>query len=303
MDARRLLLLLAVAVPLAAQTPCPATPAYSPCEMVFELAAEEAAAHPNPYSSVQLQAEFRSPRHRTFLMPAFWDGGRRMVIRFAPIEPGEWVYRLTSNIAAFDGKTGTLHRADSKRRPASCRPPTSTTGRRDRETTSRTCGWATPATASPPSTDACSTSWSNARAAEVQPPARPACSAPEDAAKVFPAPDRPDPGVLPAARRSASCTMNRKGIVVDLILAGDENHLAKLFPTWQQRERYIRYLVARYAPMNITWQGVQEFEEYPGRPRAAEGDRAAAQEDRPVRSSALHPHPGDLIAAGAATAG
>src|SRR5512140_854359 len=106
MDARRLLLLLALAVPLAAQAPCPATPAYSPCELVFELAAEDAAAHPNPYSSVQLQAEFRSPRHRTFLMPAYWDGGRRMVIRFAPTEAGDWDYRLTSNVAAFNGTTG-----------------------------------------------------------------------------------------------------------------------------------------------------------------------------------------------------
>ena len=40
----------------------------------------EAAQHPNPYLTVQLHAEFRSPRHRTIMMPGFWDGGRRMVI-------------------------------------------------------------------------------------------------------------------------------------------------------------------------------------------------------------------------------
>ncbi len=43
--------------------------------------------------------------------------------------------------------------------------------------------------------------------------------------------------------------------------------MTKLFPTWQQRERFVRYIVARYAPMNITWQGVLAFEEYKdGRP-------------------------------------
>ena len=56
--------------------------------------------------------------------------------------------------------------------------------------------------------------------------------------------------------------MNRKGIVADLMLASGRGQLTKMFPTWQDRERYIRYMVARYAPMNVTWQGVDAFEEY-----------------------------------------
>jgi hypothetical protein len=48
--------------------------------------------------------------------------------------------------------------------------------------------------------------------------------------------------------------MNQKGIVADLILAGPQNQLARLFPNWQQRQRYISYIVARYAGMNVTWQ-------------------------------------------------
>ena len=69
-----LLLLCATAV-LRAQTACPDHAVYSPCDIVFELDDAEAAAHPNPYLTVDLRAEFRSPRHRTYLMPAFWDGG------------------------------------------------------------------------------------------------------------------------------------------------------------------------------------------------------------------------------------
>jgi Domain of unknown function (DUF5060) len=67
-----------------AQEPCNNTPVFSPCEMTFELNAQDATAHPNPYATVEIRAEFRSPRHRTFLLPAYWDGGSRMVIRFPP---------------------------------------------------------------------------------------------------------------------------------------------------------------------------------------------------------------------------
>ena len=50
--------------------------------------------------------EFRSPRHRTLAMPAYWDGRRRMVVRFAPTEAGDWDYRVSSSTPEFDGKTG-----------------------------------------------------------------------------------------------------------------------------------------------------------------------------------------------------
>src|SRR5580693_6503307 len=100
------LLLACAAAAVRAQTPCPATAVYSPCDIVFELNDAEAAAHPNPYVSVDVHAEFRSSSHRTYLMPAFWDGGRRMVIRFSPTESGDWDYRVTSNLQRFEGSTG-----------------------------------------------------------------------------------------------------------------------------------------------------------------------------------------------------
>src|SRR5712692_5429321 len=102
-----LFLLCATAV-LRAQTTCPATPLYSPCDIVFELNDAEAAAHPNPYVTVDIRIEFRSPRHRTYLLPAFWDGGRRMVVRFSPTEAGDWVYRVSGNIQRFENVAGQL---------------------------------------------------------------------------------------------------------------------------------------------------------------------------------------------------
>ena len=40
---------------------------------------------------------------RTLAIPAFWDGGDRFVVRFAPPEPGRWTYlkaqELTETVA------------------------------------------------------------------------------------------------------------------------------------------------------------------------------------------------------------
>src|SRR5258708_29593726 len=102
------------ASPRQAQRGCPPTPVFTPCEIIFELSAADFASHANPYKTVELSAEFRSPRHRTFLLPAYWDGGQRMVIRFTPVEAGAWDYRVTSNIAAFEGKIGQFTSTESE---------------------------------------------------------------------------------------------------------------------------------------------------------------------------------------------
>ncbi len=93
--------------------PCANTPAYSPCEMVFQLSDQESARHPNPYATVDLRAELRSPHQKTYPIPAYWDGGRRMVIRFTPTEAGDWDWHLTSNIAEWNDKQGSFTAAPS----------------------------------------------------------------------------------------------------------------------------------------------------------------------------------------------
>src|SRR6516225_470808 len=102
-------LVLFTTLALRAQSPCANTPAYSSCDIVFEVPASQS----DPYKAVELKAEFRSPRHRTLAMPGFWAGGNRMIIRFAPTEAGDWDYRVTSNVKEFDGKTGNFTAAAS----------------------------------------------------------------------------------------------------------------------------------------------------------------------------------------------
>ena len=79
-------LLACCVAPLCAQTICPPTLIYQSCDLVFELTDAEMAAHPNPYVSVKMHAEVRSPKHTTFKLPAFWDGGKKLIIRYSPVD-------------------------------------------------------------------------------------------------------------------------------------------------------------------------------------------------------------------------
>ena len=82
----------------------------------------------------------------------------------------------------------------------------------------------------------------------------------EGADSVFQGPDAPN---LEQFRRLDERIryLNAKGITADLILAADGAALTKAFPSWEQRRRFLRYLVGRYAAMNVTWQPVQYFED------------------------------------------
>jgi hypothetical protein len=256
---RTLALLALVTLPLAAQN-CPSVPTYSYCDLVYEMTEAEAAQHPNPYMTVTLHAEFRSPRHRTIMMPGFWDGGRRLVIRVTPMDPGDWAYRVTSNVASINGKEGTIAatesghpgfiRVDNKRAwsTTETRAPHLWMG-----DTSYRFAWLE---------DALFEEMVTARAGQKFTHIRGLAMHDDDQyRKAFLSPDRPNVEHFQILDRRIR-SMNQKGIVADLILAADNNHLTRVFPERDQRERYIKYLVSRYAPMMITWQGVQEFEEY-----------------------------------------
>jgi hypothetical protein len=248
------------AVPLAAQTTCPGASTFNPCDIAFEIPEAEAARHPNPYLSVQLHAEFRSPDYKTFLVHAFWDGGRRMVIRFSPTEPGKWVYRLTSNIAAFQGQTGEFAAADSGAqgflRVDNLRHWSYTVKRNPHLWMGDTCyrlAWIDQATFDQMVAKRAGQKFNHMRGLVMHddPKLRAAFTDPNT-------PNHEHFRQLDARVRA----LHDKVIFTDLVIASDQNHLVKVFPERDQRERYVRYLIARYSPYRITWQGVQEFEEY-----------------------------------------
>ncbi|MFD1786321.1 DUF5060 domain-containing protein [Sphingomonas floccifaciens] len=61
----------------------------------------------NPFDDVRLTATFESGG-RTIAVPGFYDGDGTYRIRFSPGDLGRWTWRTASNVAALDGKTGTM---------------------------------------------------------------------------------------------------------------------------------------------------------------------------------------------------
>jgi hypothetical protein len=247
-----------------AQTPCNNTPAYSPCEFVFELTEADAASHPDPYAGVTLQGEFRSPHHRTFVAPAFFDGGRKLVIRFSPPEAGQWDYLINSNLPAWDGKTGSFTAASSDAagfiRPANVHHWAYT--ERNASGIERAHLWmGASGTGLASLGDAAFRSVADARAAQKFNHLSLRVLG-EGAEAAVTGPGQPD---LARFRRLDERVryVNQKGIVADLILAADPGALVKAFPTWEERRRFVRYMAARYGGFNVTWQLVERFEDYP----------------------------------------
>ncbi len=78
------------------------------CDLSFEL-------NPQDSPQAELRAEFRSPRHKTYLLRAFKQDGL-FVFRFAATEVGVWDYKLTSSLSRLDGKEGKVTAGESSSR-------------------------------------------------------------------------------------------------------------------------------------------------------------------------------------------
>lgn len=219
---------LLAAAPLFAQPTCPVTPAWSPCDLVFDLEAAE-----NP-GRVDLRAEFRSAHHRTYLMYAFRDGDRRLVIRFAPSEEGDWEYRLTSSLARLDGMVGHFS-ASASDSPGFVRIANVHHFATENGKPHLWMATSLDHFLSMPQADFDQAV--SQRAKEKFTHLRLTLDQGAD--------------LREAAQRVRA--LNAKGLVADLTLAS-------IPEVPQQRERYLADLVSRLAAMNVTWAGVPAFE-------------------------------------------
>lgn len=243
-----------------AQTPCEGTPAYSVCEMPFDVGAA-GQAYINPYVSITLQVEFRSPHFKTYLMPGYWDGTRNiMVVRFTPTEAGAWTYRATSNVSAFDGKEGMFNAAASDA-PGFVNAANVHHWATDNKQPHLWMGYIADRFAFASNAEfkqqldtAAQNKFTHFRGSILGDAA--------DRAKVFSGPDRPNPAYFDELDRRIG-EIHKRGITTDLMLASDPDCITALFPDAEARERFIRYAVARYAAFNITWQGFLTFEDFP----------------------------------------
>jgi hypothetical protein len=265
------LLLFVIATAAFAQTPCEGTAAYSPCEMAFELEAGDLTAHPNPYATVTLRVEFRSPSFRTYAMPAFWDSGRKMIVRFTPTEAGHWLFKASSNVRSFDGQEGMFTAAastapgfvivanvhhwatDNQQVVIGNKQPHLWMGFiADR------FAFGSDAEFQQVLSGAAQNKFNHFRGSIL--------GGLSDRSRVYLGPDRPNPAYFDQLDRRVA-EIHKRGITTDLMLASDPETIVAQFPDWQAREHFIRYVVARYTAFNITWQGLEEFEDYAdGRP-------------------------------------
>jgi len=64
-----------------------------------ELTVTAAETHTNPYTTVEVWADFTHEGGQRLRRPAFWDGGDCWKIRFAPTAVGKWSWQTFSNVA------------------------------------------------------------------------------------------------------------------------------------------------------------------------------------------------------------
>jgi hypothetical protein len=211
-------------------TGCAAIPAWSACDLVFDLTPQDVPAQ------TELRAEFRSPRHKTYLLPAFLDG-RKLVIRFAPTEPGAWDYRLTSGLPRLDGQVGHLTASESDS-PGFVRPANVHHFATENLKPHLWMASSLERFAEIPRAEF--DREVDQRVQEKFTHVRVTIGAGTDLAE--------------AAERVRA--INAKGLIVDLVLAA-------LPPDPRPRETYLTGIVARFAAFNVTWAGMPAFEETP----------------------------------------
>ena len=222
-----------------APTGCAQVVAWTTCDLAFDLSPQEDSAR------AELRVEFRSPRHKTYLLRAFAEG-RKLIFRFAPTEAGAWDFRLTSTLARLDGQSGQVMAADSSAQGFLRHANVHHFSTDNNTLNDKPHLWMSTAVenfTTLPRADF--NALIEQRSAEKFTHLRVTIEAATDLAE--------------AAERVRA--INAKGMIADLVLggvpAGAQSADAR------ERERYVSGIIARFAAFNITWAGTTAFEDIP----------------------------------------
>ena len=232
---------------------------YFPCELSFDMQPDELK---SPQAALQddlLRVEFRSPSHTTYMMRNFWLGGQALRVRFTPIEAGEWAYKITSNSKRYDGQEANFTVAG-----------TGESGmvnvanlRHWRSTNKKPHLWLG---ADVPWLDLDQTAfetWLDARKKNGFTHIRGTVLTSHGSAKPFAADGLPNLPYFDALDAKILAAENL-GFTVDLIVADESFAGSGLLDAREKLESQIRYVVARYGGLNVTWQGMEHFEDLAG---------------------------------------
>ncbi len=250
------LFLTALSFPTAAAIPPCNSGARSflPCELTFAFTPSDLPASTSAYKDDLLRVEFRSPTHKTYMMHAFVEGTLR--VRFSPTEPGTWTYHVLSEIARYNDKEETFPVTDS-----GLPGMVSVANLRHWWTTGKKPHlWLAAAAPVLSLNEAEFESWLDARKHDGFTHIRGTLLTLTGPMKPF------DAGGLPNS--SYFATLDDRllaaadhGFTLDLLLADDGFLASGAFTNFDEQEPVVRYLVARYGGLNVTWQGIEHFED------------------------------------------
>ncbi|HEX3683389.1 MAG TPA: DUF5060 domain-containing protein [Bryobacteraceae bacterium] len=258
----RMALIVLFPASLASAAPLPSCAqsarAFAPCELSFDWQTSEVPKGLSPYKDELLNIEFRSPRHVTYLMHAFWDGGQRLRVRFSPTEPGAWTYHVTSEIKRYDNQESTFTVGETNN-PGFV---SVANVRHWRTSNKQPHLWlAVSVPFLEVETPALET-WLDARKKDGFTHVRGSVLTLGSALKPLSGDGQPNFAYF-AALDERILAADTRGFTVDLLLADDSFVKSGTLSQWEQRDPLMRYLIARYAGLNVTWQGIQHFEDTP----------------------------------------
>jgi len=226
---------------------------FYPCEFSFNFDGTSPA-----FRDEILTMEFRSPSAITYRLRAFRAAKNLLKVRFSPTETGTWTYRVSSTLRQLDGKESTFNAAQSNS-PGFV----GVANLRHWRTTNKQPHLWLSAEAPPLLATSQTDSWLDARKHDGFTHIRSALLAGDAKMKLLDAAGEPDFAYFDAIDTSVLAAADR-GFVLDLVLADSAALKAGVFDDATNRELLVRYLVARYGGMNVTWQGVEKFESRPG---------------------------------------
>jgi uncharacterized protein DUF5060/uncharacterized protein DUF4038 len=225
---------------------------------MFELRANDAPTDVSPFRDELLTIEFRSPRHTTYLLRAFSDGGRSVRVRFTPTEGGMWNYHVTSTIKRFDNQESSFNVAE-----------TGNPGfvgvanlRHWRTTNKQPHLWLAASVPFLEVDQPALEAWLDARKHDGFTHIRGVLLTLHAQVKPLNGDGQPNIAYFAALDDRILAAINR-GFTLDLLLADDSFVGSGSLNDWGHCELLIRYLVARYGGLNVTWQGIEHFEDIP----------------------------------------
>ncbi len=87
---------------------CAAAHAQAAVWSVYEITLTAARDYDNPYTEAAVTAVFTGPGSRRLTVPGYWDGDRTWRLRFTPVAGGRWQYETVSDDAGLGGQTGAV---------------------------------------------------------------------------------------------------------------------------------------------------------------------------------------------------